>query len=186
MHPAFVTNRVRPRTQFLSSLGLSPDVFTVCINTGWAGNTHLLDTYTALKNCNRKLQAIILSGHNQELHAAAVARSKQSDIPTVVLPSTNNMSDLMNAVDLMVTKAGGLTTYQALARRLPLALDNTIKPMPQEASTLKMLVDCGLAARLDHPDELPIIVDSMRSHQSRNTDLPKAFDLDLTDQEFLT
>ena len=78
------------------------------------------------------------------------------------------MADLMNAVDVMVTKAGGLTTFEALARRLPLVLDRTIEPMPQEALTLEMLVKAGVSEELNNPDDIVDIIDEMKVSQREN------------------
>ena len=56
----------------------------------------------------------------------------------------------MNAVDLMVTKAGGLTTFEAIARRLPMAIDIITEPMPQEAGTIKILLEASKKTHLAH------------------------------------
>jgi processive 1,2-diacylglycerol beta-glucosyltransferase len=182
VHPAFLSKSPVSRAKFLSALGLAPNVFTVCINSGWAGNAHLLDTYLALTKCNRSVQVIFLCGYNQGLYQAALLKARQTVIPTAVLPFYNQMSDLMSAVDVMVTKAGGLTAYQALARRLPLILDNTIEPMPQEAPTMKMLVSCGMGTRLDRPDDLPKIIDAMQLRHHATGNLPAIYELNSTDR----
>ena len=181
VHPKFLSPPVVPPEQFLTKLGLDPNVFTVCINCGWAGNAHLIDTYIALKKCKRKVQAIFLSGHNQQLKELALKKAKQTGIHTAVLPFYDQMSDLMSAADLMVTKAGGLTTYQALARRLPLVFDNTIEPMPMEEPTMRMLVKCGMAKKIDKPTDIVKIVDSSPIHPKRNTPLPQTNELNLTE-----
>jgi hypothetical protein len=182
VHPKFLSQSLTSRGEFLSKLGLSADVFTVCINSGWAGNEHLLDTYLALAKCNRKLQAVFLSGHNKTLCEKALRTAQKTNIPTAVLPFCDQMAELMNAVDVMITKAGGLTTYQALARRLPLVFDNTIEPMPQEAPTMEMLVGCGMYGRLDRPMDIAQIVDTLQCCPREKTLLPETYQLNLTDQ----
>ena len=180
IHPDFLSPPSVSPKQFLSNLNLSGDVFTVCINSGWAGNPHLLEIYEALTKCKRKVQAIFLCGHNNHLYELAQKKAKQTIIPTAVLPFYSEMSNLMAAVNLMVTKAGGLTTYQALARRLPLVFDNTIEPMPMEAPTMRMLVDCDLAEKIDKPEDIVAIVDNSEfPHQIKP--LPQIYELNLTD-----
>jgi processive 1,2-diacylglycerol beta-glucosyltransferase len=181
VHPAFLSKPLVSRAKFLSDLGLAPNVFTVCINSGWAGNAHLLKTYLALTKCTRSLQVILLCGYNERLHRLALLKARKTGIPTAVLPFYNQMADLMSAVDVMVTKAGGLTTYQALARRLPLVLDNTIEPMPQEAPTMKMLVSCGMATQLNSPEALPKIIDAIPVRPQATAPLPATYELNMTD-----
>ena len=53
----------------------------------------------------------------------------------------------------MVTKAGGLTTYEALARHLPMALDLLTEPMPQERGTAQIMIENQLAAPLFVPED---------------------------------
>ncbi len=181
IHPAFVAKARVSRRDFLKQLGLSPDVFTVCINSGWAGNAHLLESYAELMHCEREVQAIFLCGHNKELYGRAHEMARQIGINTAVLPFHSQMPELMNAADVMITKAGGLTTYQALARRLPLVLDNTIEPMPQEAPTMEMLIECGLAKSLNRPSELPGIIGELQSRVRPNQIVDSKYQLDLTD-----
>jgi len=182
VHPKFLSPPTLTRSRFLKKLGLSPDLFTVCINSSWAGNEHWLETYRALTNCKRKIQVVFLCGHNEALQQEVRIAASETGIPTAILEFHNKMPDLMNAVDLMVTKAGGLTTYEAVARRLPLVLDNTIEPMPQEAPTMKMIIESGLAKALNKPEDIASIVDSMAVQSTRQTRLPDLHQLDLTDK----
>jgi UDP-N-acetylglucosamine:LPS N-acetylglucosamine transferase len=185
VHPEFLSPTATSRADFLNSLGLDPNTFTLCINSGWAGNSHLLSLFYALKKCKRKLQIIFLSGYNKRLYENTLSAAQATNIPTVVLPFYDKMPELMRSVDAMVTKAGGLTTYQAVAARLPLIFDNTIEPMPQEAPTMEMLVNAGVATRLDRADDIaPIVerIDIVPDKDRALPILPIGHELDLTDQ----
>ena len=85
VHPKFLLPPKVSRAEFLRKLGLSPHVFTVCINSSWAGNSHILDIYRTLKKCNRRLQVIFLSGYNQQLYNKAIHAAKETKILTTVL-----------------------------------------------------------------------------------------------------
>jgi UDP-N-acetylglucosamine:LPS N-acetylglucosamine transferase len=182
VHPDFTDPPTMSRGKFLSHLGLSEDLLTVCINAGWAGGGNMLKIYRHLSQVKRPLQVLFLCGHNQELYDEALAAAGESNIPTAVLPFHDCMSDLMASVDLMVSKAGGLTTYQAIARRLPLVYDVTTEPMPQERGTIDMLVEQGLAFPVR---QLPDIVDIVEQFQPKpdraNSPLPHAYNFHLTD-----
>ena len=85
----------------------------------------------------------------------------------------------MAAVDLMVTKAGGLTTFEAIARRLPMAIDMITQPMPQEQGTIDILVQQKLAQQVKNPDDIvPIVENFTPNMDRRNTKLPTAYHLD--------
>jgi UDP-N-acetylglucosamine:LPS N-acetylglucosamine transferase len=182
IHPNFVQPPVVPRRQFLGHLGLSAETLTVCINAGWAGGGNMLSIYRQLARVKRPLQALFLCGHNTDLYNQAMAAAAESDVPTAVLPFHDCMSDLMSAVDVMVTKAGGLTTYQAVARRLPLVFDVLTPPMPQERGTIDMLVDQKMASAIHRAEDIVELIDNFQPNPLRaQQQLPSAYDLNLTD-----
>ena len=182
VHPDFLRAPSIGRRAFLNHLGLSPDLLTICINAGWAGGGNMLKIYQALSKVKRPIQAIFLCGHNQLLYEKAMELAAESDVPTAVLPFHDCMPDLMSAVDMMITKAGGLTTYQAVARRLPLAFDVLTEPMPQEKGTISMLVEQKVASAIHEPEDIIAIVDSLEVVAERATHpLPTNHQLNLTD-----
>lgn len=87
---------------------------------------------------------------------------------------TNEMDQYMAAADLLVGKAGGLTTSEALARGLPLAI---VEPIPgQKSRNADHLLEAGAAIRcnnlpatawkiaklLDAPDRLASMCEAAR------------------------
>jgi UDP-N-acetylglucosamine:LPS N-acetylglucosamine transferase len=61
----------------------------------------------------------------------------------------------------MVSKLGGLTTFEALACRLPIIADITTPPMPQEAGTVKLLVNRGAGIMLEKSSDIVATVRSL-------------------------
>jgi processive 1,2-diacylglycerol beta-glucosyltransferase len=147
------------RDAFLKQLGLKPELLTICINAGWAGGGNMMAIYKCLIHVKKPIQVVFLSGHNQGLYHRARQEANALGVATAVLPYYENMSDLMDAVDLMVTKGGGLTTFEAIARRLPLAIDMLTEPMPQEAGTIELLLASGLAQPLQKGNDIVAIVE---------------------------
>ena len=182
VHHAFTQPPAVPRSEFLSHLGLSPDIPTVCINAGWAGGGNMLSAYAALRQSAAPIQVVFLCGHNTKLYEDAKALAKDSPIPTAVLPFHDSMPDLMAAVDAMVTKAGGLTTFECLARRLPMIIDTITEPMPQERGTIDILVEQGLAVTLNQPGDLVRLTQNLKIDSNRlNRPLPQAYCFDRPD-----
>jgi UDP-N-acetylglucosamine:LPS N-acetylglucosamine transferase len=60
----------------------------------------------------------------------------------------------MASSDVMVSKLGGLTTFEALACRLPILGDAVTRPMPQEERTAVMLEEAGAALMLRRVEDL--------------------------------
>jgi UDP-N-acetylglucosamine:LPS N-acetylglucosamine transferase len=121
----------------------------------------MIAIYRALKAVKRKVQVVFLCGHNVKLYESLKKEVKQSPIPTAVLPFHDSMADVMAACDLMVTKAGGLTSFEGVARRLPMAIDMITTPMPQEYGTARMLVEQGLATAIEKADDIVGVVEKM-------------------------
>jgi processive 1,2-diacylglycerol beta-glucosyltransferase len=179
VHPDFCKPPLTSKGEFRHHLGLYRDRLTICMNAGWAGGGNMLSIYRKLSQVDKPLQVIFLCGHNRKLYETVKREAYKSRIPTAVLPFHDRMSDLMNAVDLMVTKAGGLTTFEALARRLPLALDMITKPMPQEMGTVNIVIEQGLAYPIVKAGDILPIIDALVPIEDRlNAKLPSVHQLD--------
>lgn len=161
VHPDFIKPSVCQPDEFKLHLGLNPDVKTICINAGWAGGGNMLPIYKALEPLRNKVQVIFICGHNNKLYEKMMQEAVESSVPTAVLPFHDRMADLMSAVDLMVTKAGGLTTFESVARKLPMAIDLITPPMPQEMGTVKLLCENGLAKSIHKPEDIISIVENL-------------------------
>ncbi len=167
VNPDFLKPPSMSREEFRHHLGLHRDRLTVCINAGWAGGGNMMEIYRQLARVKRQIQVIFLCGHNRNLYEKAKREARKSDVPTAVLPFHDKMSDLMSAVDLMVTKSGGLTTFEAVAKRLPMALDMLTKPMPQEVGTARILIENGLAQAVQQKEDIIQIVDDFVPFEDR-------------------
>ncbi len=179
VHPNFVKPPTTSRDEFIAHLGLSPNKPTICFNAGWAGGGNTVAIYRALAASGLNAQAIFLCGHNNDLYESMKKEARNSGIPTAVLPFHDRMSDLMSAVDLMVTKAGGLTSFEGLASHLPMAIDMITKPMPQEMGTAKILCDEGVARAITKPEDIIDIVANVKIRDPQNPmKLPSAYGLD--------
>jgi UDP-N-acetylglucosamine:LPS N-acetylglucosamine transferase len=65
---------------------------------------------------------------------------------------------LLSAANVMISKLGGLSTFEALSCRVPIIADGTTQPMPQEASTVNLIVKSGAAVLLQRTsDVVPVV-----------------------------
>jgi UDP-N-acetylglucosamine:LPS N-acetylglucosamine transferase len=182
IEPAFVHPAKVTREKILTGLGLDPERLTILLSGGWAGGGEVVDIYEALTRVTKPIQAIILCGNNIELFDRMKILGKASPLPTVALGFSDLLPDLFSAGDLLVTKAGGLTTFEAVARRLPMAIYLIPEPMPQEMGTVEILVEAGLAQTMKSTDDIIAIVESLKRVPNRETQpLPTIHNLDRVD-----
>jgi UDP-N-acetylglucosamine:LPS N-acetylglucosamine transferase len=177
----FLKPSTKTRTEFLEALGLDPALLTVCVNSGWAGGGNMRKVYSKLSLVKRPFQVLFLCGHNNALYEAVKEDAASSPVKTAVLPFHDCMVDVMSHCDLMVTKGGGLTTFEAIAKRLPLVFDALTEPMPQEKGTIEMLVNMGFSHELKQPEDIVPIVESARLIPNKEQQpLPATHNLNLT------
>ncbi|QQS32869.1 MAG: glycosyltransferase [Acidobacteriota bacterium] len=140
------------------TFGLDPDKFTVFVNAGWVGGGNIPKIFRELVRGELDVQAIFLAGKNEELRAEAEEIARSAKFPVKVIGYSDDIEKLMQSANVMVSKLGGLTTFEALACRLPIIADTTTPPMPQEAGTVDLLSRKGAGILLKKPSEIvPII-----------------------------
>jgi UDP-N-acetylglucosamine:LPS N-acetylglucosamine transferase len=142
IHPKFQFQSDDQKLATRVELGLDPEKFTVFINAGWVGGGNIPRIFEQMVEQSEQIketQAVFLAGRNDELRERIGVMAKLAAFPTKVIGYTNAMEKLMNAADVMVSKLGGLTTFEALATRLPIIADTTTPPMPQELQTANLL-----------------------------------------------
>jgi UDP-N-acetylglucosamine:LPS N-acetylglucosamine transferase len=74
----------------------------------------------------------------------------------------------------MVSKLGGLTTFEALACRLPIIADAITAPMPQEAGTVKMIEKKGAGILLRRSIDIVPTIRDLASNSEKYSDMKAA------------
>jgi UDP-N-acetylglucosamine:LPS N-acetylglucosamine transferase len=110
--------------------GLEPNRFTLFFNAGWIGNRQFVDFYRRIGRCDLPIQLIYLHGleSDEEIRSANPAGRMR----TLLIARTERMHELMQLSDLMVSKPGALTMFEAFAAGLPVAVNAVTPIMPQE------------------------------------------------------
>jgi UDP-N-acetylglucosamine:LPS N-acetylglucosamine transferase len=158
VHPKFHLPDEEAARAARSALELDPHKFTVFVNAGWAGGGNIPDIFNEFTQGDLDVQAIFLAGNNEELRARAETMASKAKFPVKVIGYSEHIEQLMSAANVMISKLGGLTTYEALACRVPIIADTTTAPMPQEAGAAKMLEGGGAGILLNRAvDIVPVI-----------------------------
>ena len=147
---AIPVNRSDARKQ----LGLDVTAQTILISAGGYGIGPVEQLVKDLLALDRPWQIAAIAGKSEKtqkrLEELAKGAGKLSSGAPRLGPVgfTTEMDKYMAAADLMVGKAGGLTTSEALARGLPMAL---IEPIPgQEERNADHLLEAGAAIRCNN------------------------------------
>lgn len=156
------------------AFGLDADKFTVFVNAGWVGGGNIPAIFKELVRGELDVQAIFLAGKNEALREEAELIARDAKFPVKVIGYSDEIEKLMHSANVMISKLGGLTTFEALACRLPIIADITTPPMPQEAGTVSMLSQKGAGILLNKPSDIVSIVRSLQSDPGRYTDMKAA------------
>lgn len=128
-----------------ASLGLDPTLPTVLLMGGSMGFGRMVDFVTALDRLSlgTDFQMIAVCGSNEKMREKIDSLKGDLRHPILNLGFALNVDRLMDASDCIVTKPGGLTTSEALAKRLPMVIVN---PIPgQEMRNAEFLLNSGTA-----------------------------------------
>ena len=142
------------------AFGLDPEKFTVFLNAGWVGGGNIPQIFRELVRGELDVQAIFLAGKNEKLRREAEEIARTARFPVKVIGYSNEVEKLMQSANIMVSKLGGLTTFEAFACRLPIIADGITPPMPQEAGTVDLIERRGAGIVLKRSSD---IVPTIRS-----------------------
>jgi len=143
------------------ALGLDAEKFTVFVNAGWEGGGNIPDIFRELVRGELDVQAIFLAGKNEALKSEAESIAGEAKFPIKVIGYSDEVEQLMRAANVMISKLGGLTTFEALSCRVPIIADAITEPMPQEAGTLNLIVKSGAAVMLQRASDVVPVVHRM-------------------------
>ncbi len=142
------------RAEARENLGLDPEATVILISAGGYGLGPVEQLVKELLQLQRPWQILAIAGKAEKTRKrleelARSASTLSSGAPRLcAVGFTTEMDKYMAAADLMVGKAGGLTTSESLARALPMAL---IEPIPgQEERNADHLLEAGAAIRCNN------------------------------------
>ncbi|WP_026369616.1 MGDG synthase family glycosyltransferase [Kallotenue papyrolyticum] len=108
---------------------------------------------------------VVVAGRNRGLLQELHDLTGNERLRLVKLGFIDYVDDLVVAADLVITKAGGLTVSEVLARGRPMII---IDPIPgQEESNADYLVSVGAAAGIRLPQHVPFAITQLLSDAER-------------------
>jgi processive 1,2-diacylglycerol beta-glucosyltransferase len=161
----------KPKAETRIHLGFDPDKTTLLVSPGGFGVGPVESLIRTIHEIRHPIQIVVICGRNKRLEDHLKNFSDRRH-PMKVIGFTNEMDSWMAASDLLVGKAGGLTSSEALARGLVLVIVN---PIPgQEERNSDHFLEEGVGIRCNNLPALAYKIDTLLSDQERFSRMQQA------------
>ena len=146
IHPAF--SQPKTREQCLTRQGLVGDRPIILQLAGGFGVGPIAELFRSLLSIELPLEIVAVAGRNEALKQQLEEIAPPDRHRVTVFGFTDQIDELMAAADIVVTKPGGLTTSEVLARGAVMAIVN---PIPgQESRNSDFLLENGAAIKINN------------------------------------
>ena len=153
------------RVALRKTLGLALDRFTLLFSAGAYGVSPAEFVVTRIQQMRHRVQTIVICGKNSDLFTRVQDMVGVDNPDFKILGYTRQMHDLMKISDLYLGKPGGLTTSEALACGLPMAI---LSPIPgQEERNSDHLLEEGVAIKCNEMTTIAYKIDALLDDPTR-------------------
>jgi processive 1,2-diacylglycerol beta-glucosyltransferase len=163
IHPVFA--KPKDRGECLKKHGLKGDRPVVLQLAGGFGVGPIEQLYRAVLSVETPLDVVVVAGKNEQ----AKKQVESVDVPprhrAKVMGFTTEIDELMASADVVVSKPGGLTTSEVLARGAAMVIVN---PIPgQESRNSDFLLENGAAIKVNNAATLPLKLSRLMADPKR-------------------
>jgi processive 1,2-diacylglycerol beta-glucosyltransferase len=160
------------RKPIAEKLGLNPDIPTIVIMGGGQGLGPIKSTVKSLIKVKMDFQIIVLAGVNKKIISSLKRYTKKSKKKILIYEFATNVDELMELATIIITKPGGITTAECLAKGLPMVIVN---PIPgQEMRNTDFLIKKGIGIRIDDTSDIGEEIELLLKSPERIADMSKA------------
>jgi processive 1,2-diacylglycerol beta-glucosyltransferase len=163
IHPVF--SRRKPRSECLNAHGLRGDRPVVLLLSGGFGVGPIEQLFAALVTIELPIEIVVVCGRNEDLGRRLAQHPRPPRHRVTILGYTTAIDELMAVADAVVSKPGGLTAAEVLARGGVLAIVN---PIPgQESRNSDYLLENGAAVKIGPAATLPYKIGALLADPRR-------------------
>jgi processive 1,2-diacylglycerol beta-glucosyltransferase len=153
-------------------LGLDLNIPTVLIMGGGQGLGPMKEAVRSLVRLQRPLQLIVICGTNVKLVNWIKKVKRKTTKKIIFYDYASNVDELMEVSTLIVSKPGGMTTSECLAKGLPMVI---VDPIPgQEERNSRFLVREGIAIRVDNKRHIGHEIDGLLNNPKKLATMKQA------------
>ncbi len=160
-----VFEKQQSKDEALQALGIDSDLPVVLLLGGGFGVGPTLELIRSFGQETPVCRLLVVTGANEKLRKQAEILAGTVSTPMTVYGLVSNIHVMMDACDLVITKPGGLTTSEVLAKGKPMLV---IDPIPgQEQRNCEEVLEAGAAARLFEAEDACYKVASLLNDRPR-------------------
>ncbi|MCA9407160.1 MAG: hypothetical protein KC733_00580, partial [Candidatus Omnitrophica bacterium] len=140
------------RAPIAQKLGLDMNVPTILIMGGGQGLGPIKKIVKSLIKVRMNFQIIVLTGTNKKVLNEIKRLTTKTEKRILVYEFATNVDELMEISSIIITKPGGITTSECLAKGLPMLI---VDPIPgQEMRNTDFLIKKGIGIRIDDTNDI--------------------------------
>ena len=167
MHPRFMKNH--DKDLVCKKLGLETEVPVVLIMGGSQGLGPVEKIVDVLEGTRASFQLAVVCGTNKKLQKILYARLPRYNKKLTVFGHIENVDELMEVSSIVITKPGGLTTSEAMAKDLPMII---VRPIPgQELKNTEYLLSQGVGLKADDSEDIAALVQELMSNGTKLSEM---------------
>jgi processive 1,2-diacylglycerol beta-glucosyltransferase len=151
IHPVFA--KPKPRATCLKNQGLVGDRSILLQLAGGFGVGPIEQLFRGVLSVDVPLEIVVVAGKNEKVKQQLEKVEVPKRHRTKVIGFTTEIDELMAVADVVLSKPGGLTTSEVLARGAAMAIVN---PIPgQESRNSDYLLENGAAVKINNVATMP-------------------------------
>ncbi len=160
------------RRLIADKLGVDLSKPVILIMGGGQGLGPIRSTVKSLIKFDMEMQIMVVAGTNKKVIKSLKGYAERFPKRVLVFEYVKNVDELMEVATLIITKPGGMTTAESLAKGLPMVVVN---PIPgQEMRNTDFLIRKGIAVRIDNKADIGEEVDMLLRSPERLEAMRKA------------
>ncbi len=153
------------KTEIKKRLGINNELFSILITSGGFGVGPIKELVAEIEKIDYPIQLQVVCGKNLGLQNELVTYTQKSSHSIRIFGFVKNMDELMEASDILISKSGGLTSTEAMAKGLPLII---LYPIPgQEFSNSEFLLKHGAGLRVRSAKQARIALEGLLAEPGR-------------------
>ncbi|MDO8525122.1 MAG: glycosyltransferase, partial [Candidatus Omnitrophota bacterium] len=145
------------KSKILRDANLKEGVFTLLVIGGGFGVGPIEDIIKAVGNISHPIQIVAICGHNEELPRKLEALKPCMKADIKALGFVNNVYEYMDVADILISKSGGITVSESLAKELPMVIIAPI--MGQETKNSDYLINHGAGVKIAKASDLKEVIE---------------------------
>ncbi len=150
------------RAKIFKDAALRDDLFTILVIGGGFGVGPIEGIVKIIAQIPRDLQVVVVCGHNDELVHKMQDLKDEHKLNMKVLGFIDNVYEYMEISDILISKSGGITVSESLAKEVPMVIISPI--LGQETGNCGFLVRNSAAVKVDKLEDLKAALEDLLSN----------------------